>query len=213
MNMTTNSAAESGFPPAQLSLGLIHLQGLTGTQNLALAVRWLGAAAEAREPLAQFTLAGLYANGEGVARDLREALFLKIQRYSHENLDQQKTGQLLVRLTSDVNAVKTLTQVSLRIGTRAPLLMLGSLALMITTSRALALTMLPLLLVTSLVPVLWTFALLTVGGYLAWTLDPPPQLVFARRYLWITTAFVLVAMLARAAFDLAAPLLGPWSSP
>jgi ATP-binding cassette subfamily B protein len=88
--------------------------------------------------------------GEGVARDLREALFLKIQRYSHENLDQQKTGQLLVRLTSDVNAVKTLTQVSLRIGTRAPLLMLGSLALMITTSRALALTMLPLLLVTSL---------------------------------------------------------------
>ena len=42
--------------------------------------------------------------------------------------------------------------------------------------------------------VLWTFALLTVGVYLAWTLDPPPQLVFARRYLWITTAFVLVAM-------------------
>jgi ATP-binding cassette subfamily B protein len=88
--------------------------------------------------------------GEGVARDLREALFLRIQRYSYENLDHQKTGQLLVRLTSDVNAVKALTQVSLRIGTRAPLLMLGSMALMITTSPALALTMLPLLLVTSL---------------------------------------------------------------
>ncbi len=42
--------------------------------------------------------------------------------------------------------------------------------------------------------VLWTFALLTVGVYLAWTLDPPPQLVFARRYLWITTALVLIAM-------------------
>jgi decaprenyl-phosphate phosphoribosyltransferase len=42
--------------------------------------------------------------------------------------------------------------------------------------------------------VLWAFALLTVAVYLAWTLDPPPQLVFARRYLWITTSLVLVAM-------------------
>ena len=81
--------------------------------------------------------------GEGVARDLREALFLRIQRFSFGNLDRQKTGELLVRLTSDVSAVKALTQVSLRIGTRAPLLMLGSLVLMITTSRRLALTMLP----------------------------------------------------------------------
>ena len=88
--------------------------------------------------------------GEGVARDLREALFLKIQRYSFGNLDRQKTGQLLVRLTSDVAAVKALTQISLRIGTRAPLLMIGSLVLMVTTARHLALTMLPLLLVTSL---------------------------------------------------------------
>ena len=87
--------------------------------------------------------------GEGVARDLREALFLKIQRYSFGNLDRQKTGRLLVRLTSDVSAVKMLTQVSLRIGTRAPLLMVGSLVLMIATSRSLALTMLPLLVVTS----------------------------------------------------------------
>lgn len=87
--------------------------------------------------------------GEGVARDLREALFLKIQSYSFGNLDRQKTGQLMVRLTSDVNAIKSLVQISLRIGTRAPLLMLGSLALMITTSRDLALTMLPLLGLTS----------------------------------------------------------------
>ncbi|MEI8255979.1 MAG: ABC transporter ATP-binding protein, partial [Deltaproteobacteria bacterium] len=86
--------------------------------------------------------------GEGVARDIREALFLKIQTYSSGNLDRQKTGLLLVRLTSDVSALKTLTQISLRIGTRAPLMMLGSLALMISTSARLALTMLPLLVVT-----------------------------------------------------------------
>ncbi len=89
--------------------------------------------------------------GESVARDLREAVFLKIQTYSYGNLDRQKTGQLMVRLTSDVNALKTLTQTTLRIGTRAPLLMIGSLILMISTSPSLALTMLPLLLITSAV--------------------------------------------------------------
>jgi ATP-binding cassette, subfamily B, multidrug efflux pump len=87
--------------------------------------------------------------GEGVARDLRRALFLKLQSFSYGNLDRAQTGQLLVRLTSDVNAVKGLVQISLRIGTRAPLMMVGSLALMVSTSRHLALLLLPLLLVTS----------------------------------------------------------------
>ncbi len=89
--------------------------------------------------------------GESVARDLRDALFLKIQSFSFGNLDRQKTGQLIVRLTSDVDAVKRLTQITLRIGTRAPLLMIGSLILMFSTSRSLALTMLPLLVVTSVI--------------------------------------------------------------
>jgi ATP-binding cassette, subfamily B, multidrug efflux pump len=86
--------------------------------------------------------------GEGVARDLREALFLKIQSFSFSNLDGMKTGQLMVRLTSDTSAVQRLVQMSLRIGTRAPLLMLGSLVLMVKTSPSLALTMAPLLVVT-----------------------------------------------------------------
>ena len=94
--------------------------------------------------------------GESVARDLREALFLKIQTFSFGNLDRQNTGQLMVRLTSDVSALKTLTQMSLRIGTRAPLLMIGSLILMVSTSPSLALTMLPLLLVTSVILVFFT---------------------------------------------------------
>jgi ATP-binding cassette subfamily B protein len=88
--------------------------------------------------------------GEAVARDLREAIFLRIQSFSYGNLDRQNTGQLLVRLTSDVTALKTLTQVSLRIGTRAPLMIVGSLALMIRTSPRLALALSPVLVVTSL---------------------------------------------------------------
>lgn len=89
--------------------------------------------------------------GESVTRDLRESLFRKIQTFSFGNLDRMSTGQLIVRLTSDTSALQRLTQISLRIGTRAPLLMIGSLILMISTSPKLALTMLPLLAITSAV--------------------------------------------------------------
>jgi ATP-binding cassette subfamily B multidrug efflux pump len=87
--------------------------------------------------------------GEGVARDMREAVFLKIQSFSFGNLDRLKTGQLMVRLSSDTGVVQRLFQMSLRIGTRAPLLMIGSIILMFNTDKSLALTMLPLLLITS----------------------------------------------------------------
>jgi ATP-binding cassette subfamily B protein len=93
--------------------------------------------------------------GEGVARDLREALFLKIQSFSYGNLDRQHTGPLMTRLTSDVAALKTLTQISLRIGTRGPLLMTGSVLLMFLTNSRLALTLFPLLAVTAAVIVLF----------------------------------------------------------
>jgi ATP-binding cassette, subfamily B, multidrug efflux pump len=89
--------------------------------------------------------------GEAVARDLREAIFKKIQSFSFDNLDVFPTGNLMVRLTSDASAVQRLVQITLRIGTRAPMLMVGSLILMIRTSPSLAFSIFPLLLITSLV--------------------------------------------------------------
>lgn len=89
--------------------------------------------------------------GESVARDIREALFLKIQSFSFGNLDHLNTGQLMVRLSSDTNAFQRMVQVSLRIGTRAPLLMIGSLILMFVTDSRLALMVMPVLLVTFVV--------------------------------------------------------------
>ncbi len=86
--------------------------------------------------------------GESVARDVREAIFLKIQTFSFGNLDRQRTGMLMVRLTSDSSNMQRLVQVSLRIGTRAPLLMIGSFILMMTTSSRLALILTPVLIVT-----------------------------------------------------------------
>ena len=94
--------------------------------------------------------------GEGFARDLREVIFLKIQNLSYGDLDHFTTGKLMVRLSSDTSAVQRLVQVSLRIGTRAPLMMIGSLIMMFSTNTRLALTMLPLLLITSTVIVFFS---------------------------------------------------------
>jgi ATP-binding cassette subfamily B multidrug efflux pump len=87
--------------------------------------------------------------GESTARDLREALFVKIQDFSYGNYDHFTTGKLMVRLSSDTSAVQRLVQVTLRIGTRAPLLMIGSLIMMISTDGRLALNISPLLVITS----------------------------------------------------------------
>lgn len=92
--------------------------------------------------------------GEGIARDLREALFVKIQSFSYGDIDRFTTGRLMVRLSSDSAAVQRVFQVTLRMGTRGPLLMIGSMILMFSTSRTLALTMVPLLLATAVV-IIW----------------------------------------------------------
>jgi ATP-binding cassette subfamily B multidrug efflux pump len=89
--------------------------------------------------------------GEGYGRDLREALFVKIQSFSFGNLDRLQTGQLMVRLTSDIMMMERIIRVFIRIGTRAPLLMIGSIILMVSTSPRLALAIFPLLIVTGII--------------------------------------------------------------
>ncbi len=94
--------------------------------------------------------------GESVGRDLREAIFVKIQDFSYSNLDRFSTGRLMVRLTSDVSAVQRLAQISLRIGTRAPLTLIGAIILMFVTAPTLATTMIPLLVATAAVIVFFS---------------------------------------------------------
>ncbi len=81
----------------------------------------------------------------GVGTDLRSAIVRKVQTFSFGNLDRVQTGQLLVRTTSDVNQVQVIVLMSLRMLTRAPLWMIGSVVMLITTSTRLALLMLALL--------------------------------------------------------------------
>ncbi len=87
--------------------------------------------------------------GENFARDLRAAMYLHIQKFSFGNLDHLRTGQLIVRLTSDVSVLQRAVRMLLRIGTRAPLLMIGSLIMMVVTNRELALAILPVMLITA----------------------------------------------------------------
>jgi len=80
--------------------------------------------------------------------DLREAVFTKIQTFSFGNLDDFTTGQLLTRLTSDINQIQMIVLMSLRMFTRAPLMFIGSFTIMFATNPRLASVILALLPVT-----------------------------------------------------------------
>jgi ATP-binding cassette subfamily B protein len=82
--------------------------------------------------------------------DVRSTIVRKVQTYSFGNLDRIQTGQLLVRTTSDVNQIQNIVLMSLRLLTRAPLWVVGSVVMLIITSTQLAklmLVMFPLVIV------------------------------------------------------------------
>jgi ATP-binding cassette, subfamily B, multidrug efflux pump len=99
---------------------------------------------------------GLFAEmaAQGFGADLREALFRKVQTLSFGNLDELDTGQLITRLTNDINQVQEAVVMMLRILVRSPLLLVGSLIMAIVTSPQLA--FLPLILMPiELAAVIW----------------------------------------------------------
>ena len=70
----------------------------------------------------------------GFEADIREAMFKKIQTFSFGNLDDLPSSQLLTRLTSDLNQIRSMVTMTLRMFTRAPLMMVGSLSIMWATN-------------------------------------------------------------------------------
>jgi ATP-binding cassette subfamily B protein len=85
---------------------------------------------------------------ENFAADVRSSAYRKIQTFSFANLDHLQTGQLLVRLTSDINIIKMALLMTLRMLLRAPLMLVGALIMLIITSPRLALLLAVLLPVT-----------------------------------------------------------------
>ena len=75
---------------------------------------------------------------QSFAADLRDAVFRQIQRFSFGNLDRFQTGELIIRLTSDVNAVQQVVMMGLRMFIRAPLMITGSIIMMYIVNAELA---------------------------------------------------------------------------
>jgi ATP-binding cassette subfamily B protein len=75
---------------------------------------------------------------QGFGADLREGLFRKVQSLSFADLDALDTGQLITNLTNDVTQVQLALYMLLRILIRAPLLLVGSLIMVVVTAPQLA---------------------------------------------------------------------------
>jgi len=85
-----------------------------------------------------------------VAADIREAVVKRVQSMSFANLDKFQTGQLLTRTTSDVMQVQMIVLMTMRMFMRAPLWMIGSVAMLLINTPQIAWIMavlLPLILV------------------------------------------------------------------
>ena len=98
---------------------------------------------------------------QSFAADVRSAAFHKIQKFSFGNLDRFQTGQLIVRLTSDVNAVQMMVMMGLRMFIRAPFMIAGSIIIMFLINAELAKVILLLLPVT-----------LILAGLFIWKAQP-----------------------------------------
>jgi ATP-binding cassette, subfamily B, multidrug efflux pump len=82
---------------------------------------------------------------QGLAFDLRNAIFTKIQRLSFSYYDQNQTGQLMIRATDDVERLRTFIAQGLVLAASSFLLLVGALLILAFTNLQLTLVVLPLL--------------------------------------------------------------------
>ena len=75
----------------------------------------------------------------GFAKNLREAMFGRIQTYSFANIDKFSSSSLITRLTTDVTNVQNAFQMILRMGMRAPASLIVALTMSIIISSRLSL--------------------------------------------------------------------------
>jgi len=70
---------------------------------------------------------------QAVSSDLREATFRKIQSFSYANIEKFNAGNLVVRMTNDINQVQNLVMMVFQILFHLPLLFIGSVILALMT--------------------------------------------------------------------------------
>ncbi len=82
---------------------------------------------------------------QSIAFDFRNELFAKIQRLSFSYHDRNRTGQLMVRATDDVEKVRMFVGQGMLMALQAVVLLTGALALLVATNWQLTLIVLPIL--------------------------------------------------------------------
>ena len=88
---------------------------------------------------------------QGIAFDLRNDLFRHIQRFSFANLDRMQTGQLMTRVSSDVDIARMFLSAGLALLLRTLLMVIGSLVMMLVLDWRLSLVMITVLALSSAV--------------------------------------------------------------
>lgn len=78
----------------------------------------------------------------GFAKNVRHALFEKVQSFSFSNVDKFSTASLVTRLTTDVNNVQNAFNMLIRMVFRAPIMMIGALIMAIKLNAQLAMVFL-----------------------------------------------------------------------
>ena len=78
----------------------------------------------------------------GFAKNVRRALFEKVQSFSFSNVDKFSTASLVTRLTTDVNNVQNAFNMMIRMVFRAPIMMIGALIMAIKLNAQLAMVFL-----------------------------------------------------------------------
>ena len=74
---------------------------------------------------------------QAVSSDLREDTFRKIQTFSYANIEEFNAGNLVVRMTNDINQIQNVTMMLFQILLRLPILFIGSVILAIVTMPSL----------------------------------------------------------------------------
>ncbi len=75
----------------------------------------------------------------GYSKNLRKAMFHKIQDYSFENIDKFSTSSLVTRMTTDVTNVQMAFQMIIRILVRGPIMMIFALLMVLSINAKLSL--------------------------------------------------------------------------
>lgn len=78
---------------------------------------------------------------QGLAYDIRHALFRHIQSLSFANLDQMQTGRLMTRVSSDVDVVRMFSSAGLALILRVLVMIFGSMIMLLLTDWELSLIM------------------------------------------------------------------------